>query len=201
MSIKKESSQVDLEVQPLNIRIAALNNSPGIAEKEKELSIKLQKISRETIASKEKKLSQYRKAFTANKAYVWPNSQQIKSTKRSRIYCTHNNSNQEPVSSDSSASSVSSHGSFFSRRNFRQARKRPNEHQQDQSSEFKRRTDTRYTGDSSNEVMDNADSSVSLSTNSKTPNIFLGQQHISTPHPGTGLAHFPKQHVERNKNA
>lgn len=131
----------------LNTRIIAVKNSAGLVEKEKELGLNLEKISRETITVKENKLLRDQKAFFADKAYNWPNSQPFKVYKRSRNNFTHNHSNIELDGSDSSASSVSSHVSSFPYRNFKQNKKRPNEYQQDQTSEFKRRTDNRHMGD------------------------------------------------------
>lgn len=108
------------------------------------------------------------------------------------------NHNHEMASSDSSISSVSSHVSSFPRRNYRQGKKRPNEHQKEHHADGKRRIDTRDTGDFNMEVTGNTNTNTAnpQSTNPKTPNTFLGQPHSATPHSGTILAHFQNKWTE-----
>lgn len=66
---KYELAQIDMELQPLNQRISNLNNPMGLVEREKDLIDYVEKMSRETLTKKEKKLSRDRKVFRTNKAY------------------------------------------------------------------------------------------------------------------------------------
>lgn len=99
---KKELTQVDLELHPLNPGIVGLNNSEGLVEKERELSDSLEMLSRETITKKEKKLFKDRKAFLTNKAYNWPTFQPQRHYRPFQKFHPTNQSNKEPVTSDSS---------------------------------------------------------------------------------------------------
>lgn len=77
---------MDQEIQACNSKLAALDPVGGLAEKEKDLNLGLEKLSRDILTKKEKKLERDRKAFTANKAYNWPVPSQIKSNRRYRKF-------------------------------------------------------------------------------------------------------------------
>lgn len=103
----------------------ALKNSTAIGDKEKNLGESLEKLSGETITKKEKKLHRDQKAFTNNKAYLWPNFQ---APRRPRPYASsqvHNRMARDRSVSELSVSSVLSHSSsFFPQRT-------PNTHRKD----------------------------------------------------------------------
>lgn len=73
---KKEIELLDGDIQSCNSTIAASDGSRSFVEREKELNMGLERLSRDLITQKEKKLARDRKAFQINKAYIWPSSSQ-----------------------------------------------------------------------------------------------------------------------------
>lgn len=138
-----------------NSKMATFDPVGGLVEKE-ELNLGLEKLSRELLTKKEKKLERDRKAFLANKAYTWPTPSLNKPNRRFRKFIPANKRNRdnpgEHMGSESSLSSASSVNSFFSSRNYKQAKKRLKGADRDYSSE-QHRSNSTHLCDVSNEVV------------------------------------------------
>lgn len=189
---KKEIEQLDNDIQTCNSTIAASELTVALAEKEKELNLGLEKISHDILTKKEKKLTRDPKAFTTNKAYIWPSTIQPSHPRPYRRFNKPNPRNEkievdyEQENSESSVSSASSVNSSLSSRYYKQARKRLKGPDREHS--FERKGNQTRTGDVSHEVAGHTIPSNSTSTSVNTS--FL--ENPNTPRPGTIQAHFPK---------
>lgn len=88
---KAELDLVDKQLHETNLSLSTFNTLEGFAEKHKQITESLAKLSKQAITSKEKKLLRDRKAFAGHKAYLWPSTQPHKFPQRSSNVNTVNN--------------------------------------------------------------------------------------------------------------
>lgn len=178
-----------MEIQSCNAKIALLNLGDGLAEKERDFKMNLEKLSCEIITRKEKKIGRGRKAFNSGTAYTWPVPFQVRQNRRFRNPGMQTNVPvpAETEDSDSSRFSVSSHNSSTSSRYLVQAKKRL-KGQEQENQLAKRPGSIVRTNDPNGEGMV---PSTSNAASAPTKSAFLGNQ--GTLRAGTIMAQFPTQ--------
>lgn len=125
---KSELLDVDKELHDIHTKLLTFNTVEGFNIKEKQIGDNLSKISKQIITTKERKFIRDKRAFSENKAYLWPASQPVKTYKRNFHANANANVEIEHTNLDSSVSVSPSSRSSQSSRTFLQAKKRPKKH-------------------------------------------------------------------------